>query len=69
MKLEFSLLVILHKKNPLQWVGGSNLSKSNKKELSMDKITRKTPFEQWLSPISNELFEELVNTHRLDYYK
>lgn len=34
----------------------------------MDKITRKTSFEQWLSPISNKLFEELVNTHRLDYY-
>ena len=34
----------------------------------MDKFTRKTLFEKWLSPISNELFEELVNTHRLDYY-
>ena len=34
----------------------------------MDKFTRKTSFEKWLSPISNELFEELVNTHRLDYY-
>ena len=34
----------------------------------MDKFTRKNSFEQWLSPISNEFFEELVNTHRLDYY-
>lgn len=34
----------------------------------MDKITRKTSFEQWLSPISTVLFEEQVNAHRLDYY-
>jgi IS4 transposase len=34
----------------------------------MDKITRKSSFEQWLSPISSELFEEQVNAHQLDYY-
>ncbi len=34
----------------------------------MDKITRKTSFEQWLSPISTVLFEEQVNAHRLDHY-
>ena len=34
----------------------------------MDKITRKTSFEQWVSPISNELFEEQVKNLYLDYY-
>lgn len=34
----------------------------------MDKFTRKTAFEQWVAPISNELFEEQVKTHCLDYY-
>lgn len=28
----------------------------------MDKFTRKTSFEQWFSPISTDLFEELVKT-------
>lgn len=34
----------------------------------MDKNTRKTSFEQWLSQISAELFKENVNAYRLDYY-
>lgn len=34
----------------------------------MDKITRKTAFEQWAEPISNELFAEQVQLHCLDYY-
>ncbi|GEN84445.1 transposase [Sporosarcina luteola] len=34
----------------------------------MDKIIRKTAFEQWAAPISNELFEDQVKTHCLDYY-
>lgn len=34
----------------------------------MDKITRKSSFEQWLSTIFTELFEEQVNAHQLDYY-
>jgi IS4 transposase len=34
----------------------------------MDKITRKTSFEQWLSPISDKLFEEQVKRLQLDYY-
>lgn len=32
----------------------------------MDKIIRKTAFEQWAVPISNELFEDQVKTHCLD---
>ncbi|WP_312753567.1 IS4 family transposase [Rummeliibacillus suwonensis] len=34
----------------------------------MDKFTRKTSFEQWLSPISSTKLEELVRTYRLNYY-
>lgn len=34
----------------------------------MDKITQKTSFEQWFSPISNDLFEEQVKTYQLNYY-
>lgn len=34
----------------------------------MDKITRKTSFGQWFSPINLELFEENVKTLKLDYY-
>lgn len=34
----------------------------------MDKITRKTSFEQWFSPISNKLFENQVKNLYLDYY-
>lgn len=34
----------------------------------MDKFTRKTSFEQWLSPINQKLFEELVKTYPLNYY-
>lgn len=34
----------------------------------MDKITRNTSFEQWVAPISNELFTEQVKAHCLDYY-
>ncbi len=34
----------------------------------MDKFTRKTSFEQWISPISNNLFEEQVKNYQLNYY-
>ena len=34
----------------------------------MDKFTRKTSFEQWLSPISNNLLEEQVKNYQLNYY-
>lgn len=34
----------------------------------MDKITRKTSFEQWFSPINLSLFEDQVKTFQLDYY-
>ena len=34
----------------------------------MDKITRKTSFGQWFSPINLQLFEENVKTMKLDYY-
>jgi IS4 transposase len=34
----------------------------------MDKITRKTSFGQWFSPINMKLFEEQVKTKKLDYY-
>lgn len=34
----------------------------------MDKITRKTSFGQWFSPINLQLFEENVKTLKLDYY-
>jgi IS4 transposase len=34
----------------------------------MDKNTRKTSFEQWVSPISNKLFENQVKNLHLDYY-
>ena len=34
----------------------------------MDKITRKTSFEQWFSPINLQLFEENVETMKLDFY-
>ncbi|MER2049819.1 MAG: IS4 family transposase [Solibacillus sp.] len=34
----------------------------------MDKITRKTSFGQWFSPINLKLFEEQVKTKKLDYY-
>ena len=34
----------------------------------MDKITRKTSFGQWFSPINLQLFEENVKTMKLDAY-
>ncbi|MFA9560694.1 DUF4372 domain-containing protein, partial [Evansella sp. AB-rgal1] len=34
----------------------------------MDKITRKTSFGQWFSPINFQLFEEQVKTLKLDLY-
>ena len=34
----------------------------------MDKFTRKTSFEQWLSPISSKKLEELVEAYHLNYY-
>lgn len=34
----------------------------------MDKFTEKTSFEQWFSPISSELFNEMVKRLQLDYY-
>lgn len=34
----------------------------------MDKFTRKTSFQQWLSPINRSLFDELVNAYHLNYY-
>ncbi|MBD8069919.1 IS4 family transposase [Bacillus sp. PS06] len=34
----------------------------------MDKITRKTSFGQWFSPINLQLFEENVKTMKLDFY-
>ena len=34
----------------------------------MDKITPKTSFGQWFSPINLQLFEENVKTMKLDYY-
>ena len=34
----------------------------------MDKITRKTSFGQWFSPINLRVFEEQVKTLKLDYY-
>lgn len=48
-------------------MGGSNLSKSKIKDLRMDKFTRKTSFEQWLSPLNQTLLEEQVKTHQLNY--
>ena len=39
-----------------------------KKDSRMDKITRKTSFGQWFSPINLQLFEENVKTLKLDYY-
>jgi putative transposase len=39
-----------------------------KKDHRMDKITRKTSFGQWFSPINLQLFEENVKTLKLDYY-
>lgn len=38
------------------------------KDHRMDKITRKTSFGQWFSPINLQLFEEKVKTLKLDYY-
>lgn len=34
----------------------------------MDKITRKTSFGQWFSPINLQFFEENMKTMKLDYY-
>lgn len=39
-----------------------------KKDSCMDKITRKTSFGQWFSPINLQVFEEKVKTMKLDYY-
>jgi IS4 transposase len=47
---------------------GGNPSKSTKKDSRMDKLTRKTSFGQWFSPINLQLFEEKVTTMKLDYY-
>lgn len=38
------------------------------KDIRMDKITRKTSFGQWFSPINLQVFEEKVKTMKLDYY-
>ena len=34
----------------------------------MDKFTGKTSFEQWFSPINQQLFVEQVKKYHLDYY-
>ena len=34
----------------------------------MDKFTGKTSFEQWLSPINQQLFDEQVKRYQLNYY-
>ncbi|MGG1112832.1 DUF4372 domain-containing protein, partial [Halalkalibacterium halodurans] len=34
----------------------------------MDKITRKTSFGQWFSPINLQLFEDQVQTMKFDRY-
>ncbi len=34
----------------------------------MDKITRKTSFGQWFSPMNLQLLEEKVKTMKLDHY-
>ena len=39
-----------------------------KKDQLMDKITRKTSFGQWFSPINLQLFEKTVKTLKLAYY-
>ena len=39
-----------------------------KKDSRMNKITRKTSFGQWFSPINLKVFEEQVKTKRLDFY-
>jgi len=39
-----------------------------KKDSRIDKITRKTSFGQWFSPINLKIFEEQVKTMKLDYY-
>lgn len=50
-------------------MSGGNLSKStNKVQTHMNKITRKSSFGQWFSPINLQLFEEQVKTMKLDYY-
>ena len=60
MNIEFSVILILHKKilyNGLAVVIYPNpLIKDN----HMDKFTRKTSFEQWFSPIAQQLFEKRV---------
>ena len=47
---------------------GGNPSKSTKKDSRMDKITRKTSFGHWFSPINLRVFEEQVKTKKLDFY-
>ena len=47
---------------------GSKLSNPIIKDNLMDKFTRKTSFEQWISSISTELFDEMVENLRLDHY-
>lgn len=47
---------------------GSKPSKSKIKDNRMDKFTRKTSFEQWLSPISSGKIEGLVEAHQLNHY-
>lgn len=49
-------------------MSGSKPSKSKTKDISMDKFTRKTSFEQWFLPISSTKLEELVESHQLNYY-
>ena len=49
-------------------MGGSKPSKSKIKDISMDKFTRKTSFEQRFSPISSKKIEELVEAYQLNYY-
>lgn len=39
-----------------------------KRTKHMDKVTRKTSFGQWFSPINLELFEEQVKSLKTDYY-
>ena len=64
---EYLVIKFFHKKTFIM-VLVVNLSKSKIKELSMDKFTRKTSFEQWLSPLNFKLFDEQVENFQLNRY-
>jgi hypothetical protein len=49
-------------------LGGNPSESTNKGQNLMDKVTRKTSFGQWFSPINLQLFEEQVKTLKLDFY-